>query len=80
MYLAKVIGITENFQEFWRIVIQENSKFSNFEYEVIQRTPIRQVMAITDFFQEILRIVFQENSKISNFEYKVIWRTSISTK
>jgi hypothetical protein len=29
------------FQEFLRIVSQENSKIQNFEYEVIWRTPIR---------------------------------------
>jgi hypothetical protein len=39
--LAKVMAIPDFFQEFLRIVVQENSKIQNFEYEVIWRTPIR---------------------------------------
>jgi hypothetical protein len=41
MYLAEVMAITDFFQEFLRIVFQENSNIQNFEYEVIWRTPIR---------------------------------------
>jgi hypothetical protein len=35
LQLAKVRAITNFFQEFLRIVIQEISKLSNFEYQVI---------------------------------------------
>jgi hypothetical protein len=39
--LAKVMAIPDFFQEFLKIVIQENSKITNFEYDVIWRTPVR---------------------------------------
>jgi hypothetical protein len=40
MCLSKVMAITDFFEEFLRIVIKENSKIPNFDYEVIWRTPI----------------------------------------
>jgi hypothetical protein len=69
------MAITSFFQEFLRIIIQENSKNSNFEYEVILRTPIRtkcfqvqlsslyvaKVIAIPDCFKQFLKKILQEN-------------------
>jgi hypothetical protein len=41
LYLAKVMAIRDFFREFLKKIIQENSKFTNFEYKVMWGTPIR---------------------------------------
>jgi hypothetical protein len=45
------MAIPDFFKEFLRIFIQEISKISNFDYEVIWRTPkqLAKVMAIPKF-------------------------------
>jgi hypothetical protein len=88
------MAIPDFFQEFLTFFIQENSKISNFQDDVIWKTAIRtkwyqkqlsslyvaKVMAIPDFFKEFLRIFIQEISKILNYEYEVTWKTPILAK
>jgi hypothetical protein len=71
-YLVKIANFAFVL-EFMRIVIQENSKILNFEYEVIWKTSIRtkwfqlqlstfyltKVKVISDFFQKFLGFFFK---------------------
>jgi hypothetical protein len=81
LYLVKKNAIYVFFQEFLTIFIQEISKNTNSEYEIIFRTPKRtkwyrlhlcylylvKVMAIPDFSKEFLSFFYSRNFKNSKF-------------